>query len=290
MTRETHTVPTLKEKQRLSDYVVGVFQAITSKKGMKKAITKQLVLVNGEPGHSSNYIKGGETIVLLQEEVQVAVANIGSLGIEVLHEDDYLAIVYKPPGLVVSGNQKRTLYNALPNLLTPSTQIDVAPLPDPIHRLDYPTSGVLLVGKTRSMITSLNKLFEKREVEKVYYAVTSGKMKNKTKTVKTAIKGKSAISKLKLVESIPSDKYESLNLVKLMPETGRKHQLRIHLADYGTPILGDQMYGKEGKISVGKGLYLHGYSLKFVHPVTSETVLIKKSPPKKFEINGLPTL
>lgn len=289
-TKETHQVPTLKEPVRLSDYVPGIFKSISSKKGMKKAIQKKLVFIDGRVGFTSNYINGGETITLLEEEVQVPITGVSNLGIEVLFEDDHLAIVSKPAGLVVSGNQKRTLYNALPHILEPSSLIDAAPLPDPIHRLDFPTSGILLVGKTRSTITALNRLFEKREVEKIYYAVTVGKMKNKTKKISTDIKGKSAITKFEVKGTTESDKYGGLNLVKLSPITGRKHQLRVHLTEYGNPILGDQMYFKEGLISKGKGLYLHGYSLKFDHPVTGEKVHIKKAPPAKFEINGLPKI
>lgn len=285
--KETHVVPKLKAPQRLSDYAAGIFQSISSKKGIKKAIQKKLVLIDGRPGFTSNYINGGETLELIREEIEIHEINVDKLGVEILFEDDHLAVVYKPAGLVVSGNKNLTLYNALPQLLKPSTAIDAVPLPDPIHRLDYPTSGVLLVGKTRSIITALNKLFEERKVEKVYHAVTIGKMKKKKDKIDTDIKGKSAITNFEVISSTPSDKYDSLNLLKVSPVTGRKHQIRIHIAEYGNPILGDQMYGTEGKISVGKGLYLHGFSIKFNHPVTNEDVLVKKEAPKKFQIKGL---
>lgn len=283
--KESHLVPKLDSPQRLSDYVVGIFQSITSKKGMRKAIDKRLVNINDKTGYTSNYINGGETITLLQEdEKQIALPKPVKLDIEVLFEDEHLAVVNKPAGLLVHGNQKVTLCNALPLSLERSKEMDYVTRPDPIHRLDYPTSGVLLVGKTRTTITALNKLFEERKVDKVYYAITIGKMKNNCGEIKSTIKGKNAETKYEVEKTIDSDKYGALNLVKLMPITGRRHQLRIHLSELGHPILGDKSYGSDGKISRGKGLYLHAYSIGFEHPKTGKRLLVTKRKPKKFYI------
>ncbi len=283
--KESHLVPKLKSPQRLSDYVVGIFQSITSKKGMRKAIDKRLVNINDKTGYTSNYINGGETITLLEEEISDnARPRPVKLDIEVLYEDAHFAVVNKPAGLLVHGNQKVTLTNALPLTLQRSYEVDYVTHPDPIHRLDYPTSGVLLVGKTRTTITALNKLFEERKVDKVYYAITIGKMKKKSDKIENTIKGKKAITHYEVEKTIESDKYGALNLVKLMPVTGRRHQLRIHMSELGNPILGDKSYGTDGKISRGKGLYLHAYSISFVHPKSGNRILITKPRPKKFHI------
>jgi len=283
--KESHLVPKLEAPQRLSDYVVGIFQSITSKKGMRKAIDKRLVNINDKTGYTSNYINGGETITLLQEdESQIAMPKPVKLDIEVLFEDEYLAVVNKPAGLLVHGNQKVTLTNALPLSLERSNEVDYVTRPDPIHRLDYPTSGVLLVGKTRTTITALNKLFEERKVDKVYYAITIGKMTKLNGQIKSTIKGKKATTHYEVERSIDSDKYGALNLVRLKPITGRRHQLRIHMSELGHPILGDKSYGRDGKISRGKGLYLHAYSIGFEHPKTGSKVYVTKPKPKKFHI------
>ncbi len=94
--------------------------------------------------------------------------------------------------------------------------------------------------------------------------------------------GKASVSYYEVEQTIVSDRFEFLNLVKLQPKTGRRHQLRKHLASIGNPILGDADYGKEGLIHKGKGLYLHAYSLQFVHPVTQANVEVKSKLPKKF--------
>jgi len=143
--RESHIVPTLSEEVRLSDYVTGIFKSIPFKKGMKKAIERGKVQVNGEVAKTSKFIKGGEEIVLfdLDEEMNVPVFE---MDIEVLFEDDHLAIINKPPGLVVSGNKFQTVENALPHNLKQSELIDSLVRPQPVHRLDFPTSGLLLIG------------------------------------------------------------------------------------------------------------------------------------------------
>jgi len=203
------------------------------------------------------------------------------LPLEVLYEDQTLAIVYKPAGIVVSGNQFRTLENALPYNLQMSAHADALLVPEPIHRLDYPTSGVLLVGKTHQAVIALNQLFERKDIQKVYHAVTIGQMPS-TGSLNEPIDDKPSYTTYQVLQSVPSPKYNCLNLVELRPQTGRKHQLRIHLANLGNPIFGDKDYGQEGLILQGKGLYLHASSLTFQHPFTKETISVHKDLPKKF--------
>lgn len=263
---------------RLSDYVPGKFISVPTKKGMKKAIQNRLVKVNGRLGHTGDHITGGEIIELFEAKAKKRV--YVNVTIPVLYEDDVLAIVNKPSGLVISGNMKRTLENALPNILTKSTEKDALNEPQVIHRLDQPTSGCVLVGKTRSAVLLLNKLFEDRKIAKSYYAITIGEGK-KEGTVNTPIKDKKAETSYKLEDKIPSDKYNGLNLVRVTPTTGRKHQIRIHMSQEGNPILGDKQYGIEGKISKGSGLYLHAYRLEFTHPVSTEEMKITAPVPEK---------
>ena len=277
---ETYEAPIMDRAVRLSDYAVGIFKTITSRKGIKKAIKNGLITINGNRGFTADYIVGGEFLELYQNDV-IQKKPVIHIPIEVIYEDDYLAIINKPPGILVSGNKKWTVENALPPHLKKSTQQDVLQRPEPIHRLDYPTSGALLIGKTASSVVTLNKLFESRQIEKTYLAVSIGKM-DKEGTIDLPIDEKTSRSFYTVLETVVSPKYGYFNLVKLKPETGRRHQLRKHLAIIGNPILGDLLYGKEGFLLRGKGLYLHAVSLKFIHPFTCKQLIIKAPIPKKF--------
>lgn len=201
--------------------------------------------------------------------------------LKVLYEDETLAAIFKPAGIAVSGNSFKTVANALVQNLKPSKNPD-AVIPKPVHRLDYATTGVLLIGKTQSSITALNNLFKNKEIQKTYLAICIGDMPN-LDLIDTPIDGKQASSKIQLIDRIESEKYGYLNLLKLFPETGRKHQLRKHLSEIGHPILGDQVYGKEGLILKGKGLYLHAMSLEFTHPNSNQLIKIKAEPPNRFQ-------
>ncbi|MFC2110529.1 RluA family pseudouridine synthase, partial [Bacteroidota bacterium] len=181
----------------------------------------------------------------------------------------------------VSGNKKWTLENALRSNLTPSTQKDALLHPEPIHRLDHPTSGVLLIGKTTAAVIELNQLFEKKEIKKSYFAVTINKQK-KTGVINTPIDNKISTTHFEVKKSLISERFDFLNLVELKPKTGRKHQLRIHLSSIGNPILGDKEYAVSDKTLFGNGLYLHAFSLEFTHPFTKEIILQTADLPKKF--------
>ena len=277
-TIEKHIVPELDQAQRLSDYAVGIFEVIKSRKGIKKAISKGLITVNGERGTTGKLISGSETIGLLEAKDNKPSIN---LDIDVIYEDDFLAIVFKPAGIVVSGNQKRTLENALPKNLKPSNEVDSLPRPLPVHRLDHSTSGLILITKTRTCHTGLSNLFAEKKIEKTYHAIVMGDIQG-TGTIDKDIKTKSAQTQYEVLKSIDSDKYNSLSLVKLQPITGRRHQLRIHMLENSTPILGDRKYYIEGKISKSSGLFLSSTGLNFEHPITQESIEESIDLPKKF--------
>jgi 23S rRNA pseudouridine1911/1915/1917 synthase len=192
-----------------------------------------------------------------------------------------LAVIHKPAGILVSGNSFKTIANALVQNIQSSNLPD-GTKPQPVHRLDYATTGALLVGKTNSSIRALNKMFEDKKVQKTYYAATIGEMQKQGK-ITSEIDGKKSQSDFKLLESVVSERFGKLNLVELNPKTGRRHQLRIHMSSINNPILGDKEYGLEDLILKGKGLYLHAYSLNLLHPFTNEEVCIKDELPKRFK-------
>lgn len=228
---------------------------------------------------TATFIKGGE-LIEFKGSIEASSKKVLHLDLEVIYEDDYLAVIHKPAGILVSGNSFKTIANALSENLIKSNQAD-AVRPQPVHRLDYPTTGVLLIGKTSSSILALNQLFEKKSILKTYFAVAIGKMEEKG-DITMPVDDKEAISEYEVLETVVSERFEFLNLVKLYPKTGRRHQLRKHLASIGNPILGDATYGIENLILKGKGLYLHAYSLEFIHPITKEKIKIEDKLPAKF--------
>jgi 23S rRNA pseudouridine1911/1915/1917 synthase len=269
---ETHIVPKLPNPIRLSDYGVGIFILASTKSSLKKALKKNYITVNGAVATSATFINGGETIQFSIPE-EIIPKKILVFPLEVLFEDEHLAIIHKPAGILVNGNTFKTIANALSQNIKRSNLSD-ATIPKPVHRLDYATTGILLVGKTSSSIRALSQLFRDKVIQKTYYAITIGEMDNQGE-ISSEIDGRESHSNYKLCESVPSKRFEKLNLVELKPQTGRRHQLRKHLSSIGNPILGDKDYGTENLILYGKGMYLHAYSLEFIHPFTNEKIFLK---------------
>ncbi|WP_435313729.1 RluA family pseudouridine synthase [Cellulophaga fucicola] len=276
---ETHIAATQDKPVRFQEYGVGIFIGLNTKSALKKAIKKGLLYIDAKKASTATYIYGLETITYNKPKEDLSKKRL-VLDLEVIYQDNYLALINKPAGILVSGNSFKTIDNALEQNITKSNLPD-ATKPRPVHRLDYPTTGLLLVGKTSASILALNKLFQNKEITKTYFAITIGSMP-KEGEINTNVDNKKAASIYRVLESVPSKKYEYLNLVKLFPKTGRKHQLRNHLASIGNPILGDAEYGIEGKIVKGKGLYLHAYSLTFIHPFTNEKMNVIKDLPAKY--------
>lgn len=277
---ETYIVPAISERLRMSDFKAGVFKSIASRKGFKNAIKNGLVHLNGTQAFTGDYVSTADVITIYQDTSVRTKPSINEK-IEVLFEDDYLAVMYKPAGIVVSGNKKYTLENSLSFNLQKSSQADALIHPEPVHRLDYPTSGCLLIGKTSEALLALNAMFEAKTIQKTYHAITVGSIAEAGE-INLPIESKASETHFKRLAQIQSKKYVFLNLLELNPHTGRKHQLRIHLSNIGTPIFGDKKYGEPGLTGHGSGLYLHATSLKFRHPITAEEVHILTSLPKKF--------
>ncbi len=265
---------------RLQDYGVGIFNTIISKSALKKALKKQLISVDYSIATTATYIKGGEYIQLA-EETPTLPKRTFDLTLKILFEDDYLAVIHKPAGILVSGNHFKTISNALSQNLNPSS-LPNATIPQPVHRLDYATTGILLIGKTTESIRDLNQLFEKKAVQKTYYAITIGTMQTKGET-SFKIDGKESYTSYVVLASVSSERFKTLNLVQLHPQTGRRHQLRKHLSQLGNPILGDVTYSSKNLLLKGKGLYLHAYSLEFKHPLTQEQLHLTADLPKKYK-------
>ena len=276
---KSHIVPEGLEAVRLYDYAQLIFTTIPSRKGIKKAISRGEIIVDGEQATTGLWLKGGEKIELLESNVNTPKAY--QLKLEVVFEDEFFAVINKPAGISVSGNQFRTIQNALIGSIKLSKEEDALRWPKPVHRLDAPTSGLLLVAKTATALMKLGQMFENKEIQKKYNAIVIGKIPERG-TIDFEIEGLSSFTDYKLNRVVPSLRNQHLSLVDLYPKTGRTHQLRIHLSKLGFPILGDKRYGKAGEILEGKGLFLSALELQLNHPITNEQLTIKAEIPHKF--------
>lgn len=277
---ETHTVTDLSSPSRLSTYATGKFGALPSHQGIKKAIKKGLITVNGNSCNTAYWVKEGDCIELYKSTENNKKQL--ELPIDVIFEDEFCAVVNKPAGLIISGNQHRTLANALSFNLAESSQVDAFETPLPVHRLDSATSGLVVVSKTRTAHYNLSKQFEDRAIKKRYQAIIGGILPDKG-AVNTPIDDKESYTEYKIVKTINSVRNQKLHLVDLYPHTGRTHQLRIHMSSIGCPIMGDLIYGVEGNTLKHKGLFLAAVELWFSHPITNELMNITINTPKKFD-------
>lgn len=265
---ERHTVPSDIEKKRLSDYLVGIFSHLPSRKSVKKAIDNNQVLVNGNRASTGLWVQPGMQIELLPKTKKP----VYELNVPVVYEDEHLAIVNKPAGLATSGNDFKTLENTLSFNLKVVNGFQ----PQPVHRLDRATSGLLIVAKSAKSRILLGEMLADRKVNKSYHAIVHGNIEI-PHTIDTPIDGKPATTVI--LEVMPTSK-QQFKLLKLSPHTGRTHQLRIHCAQSGFSIVGDTMYGDH---SIGKGLLLCATQLSFIHPINDTTIDVSIPLPRKFQ-------
>ncbi len=269
------------EGQRIDRFCFEKLEAFSSKNQVRKALKRGELLVNGEIVETSRFVRIGDEIRFLGENLPQPKEPY-RLELNVHFEDDVMAIVEKPSGIVVSGNRFRTLQNTLPGNLKESSKPDTMPFPRPVHRLDAPTSGLVIVAKTRTAMAKLGNLFEVRQVKKSYVAIVIGRLEGEG-TVELEIEDRNATTHWRAASHTRCLRSEWLTTVELSPVTGRTHQLRIHMAHLGHPILGDGIYGTEGMILKHKGVFLRAKGLEFEHPIDGGIVSVDIGEPSKFE-------
>lgn len=267
--------------KRLSDYVPGKFPGLDTKSAAKNVIKRGEIMVQGNVASTATLVFHGYTIVWNKPE-QIIPAKIYKVNLNVVFEDEYLAIVNKPAGIVVSGKRFDTLENGLRTYLKPSPLEDALALPRAIHRLDSSTSGLVIVAKTHSMRISLGRLIEEKAISKTYHALVIGEPLP-FGFFDSPVNCKEALTRFETVKTIPSLVSGRLSLLRLFPETGRTHQIRIHLWEAGFPILGDKLYGKPGFVLRGKGLFLCATGVEFFHPVKGKQIKVAIDLPGKFQ-------
>lgn len=274
-----HLVPEGIHQVRLSNYGPGIFTLASTKSYVKKSIRKGEWYVDGIQATSGTLVSEGG---LIEWRKPIELPSIPyPLKIDIVFEDEYLAIVNKPGGLVVSGNRHDTLENAAYGQIRTTAMVDSLPLARAIHRLDSATSGLVIMAKTQSARKILGDMLERREIEKEYQAIVIGEMPERG-ILHEPIQGKDAITRFETLNVVHSLVSGRLSLVKLYPETGRTHQIRIHLSQAGFPILGDKLYGDPNFLLRHKGLFLCAVKVNFTHPVTGKRVEASITAPAKF--------
>ncbi|MCK5781241.1 MAG: RluA family pseudouridine synthase [Flavobacteriales bacterium] len=278
---KSHIVPNLENDSRLLDYCLDIFRDfILSKSMLKKKIKKGAIKLNGKDTNGSEWLKEGQEITLLQIEENPPMPF--NLDLDIVFEDEQLAVIVKPAGIVVSGNQYRTIVNAIQYNIKKSTLVDALPWPRPIHRLDMQTSGLLIVAKTQLAAVELGKQLENKTLRKRYRAIVMNKAPEKA-SYTSDIDGFKSHTELVCIETTKSIKSNYLSLVDLHPHTGRTHQLRIHCSQNHLPILGDKLYGPKENTKLHKGLFLSAVEISFIHPKSKTEVNLSIEQPKKFD-------
>lgn len=259
-----------------------------------KLIEKGQVTVNGKPVNKSCVITEGDEITAVIPEPEVLEVKAENIPLEIVYEDDYLLVVNKPKGMVVhpaAGNYTGTLVNALMyHCGDRLSSINGVIRPGIVHRIDKNTSGLLIVAKTDAAHRGLAEQIKEHSFTREYRAVVCGRFKEPEGTVNAPI-GRHPVDRKKMTVTDRNSKsavthytvleeFNGYSFIKLRLETGRTHQIRVHMAYIGHPVLGDDVYGKPFKGIDGQ--CLHAGKIGFVHPITYEYMEFESELPQYF--------
>ena len=278
------------------DKVVSIFDEDLSRAMIQKLLEQEKIKVNGKKEKASYKTKLGDTIEvedIIPREIELKAQDIP---LDIIYEDSDIIVVNKPKGMVVhpaNGNPDGTLVNAVMNICKDSLSgIGGEIRPGIVHRLDKDTSGLLIVAKNDKAHINLSDQIKNREITKKYIALVRGVIKENHATIdmpiarsdkdrkKMAVKkdGKNAVTHFNVIK-----KYNGYTLLDIKIDTGRTHQIRVHLSEIGYPIVGDFVYSN-GKNPFGVvGQMLHAKSLEFKHPITGKQMKLEAPLPEYFE-------
>ncbi|MBQ8681782.1 MAG: RluA family pseudouridine synthase [Bacilli bacterium] len=283
------------EKIRIDKYLMNELSYSRSK--IQRMIDSNHILVNGNPVKNSYSLRIGDEITINEdytEEIEIIPEDIP---LDIYYEDDYLLVVNKPSGMVVhpaAGNHEKTLVNALMYHCNNNlSSINGSIRPGIVHRIDKDTSGLLLIAKTDEVHADLAEQIANKTVTRKYIALVQGTINEDTATIDapigrdsnnrkkmavTDINSKDAITHLRVLA-----RYSKATLIECQLETGRTHQIRVHLNYIGHPIVNDPVYGYKKLEDPEFGQMLHAKTIGFIHPITKKYLEFNSNPPKRFE-------
>ena len=283
------------ENMRLDAYISSKEENM-SRTNIQRLIEEGNVLVNGQKKKISYKVQMGDNIEINIPEAKETNIRAENIPLEIVYEDKDIIVVNKPKGMVVhpaNGNPDGTLVNAIMNICKDSLSgIGGEIRPGIVHRLDKDTSGLLIVAKNDLAHINMSKQIKDREVKKIYIALVKGNINENEATInmpigrstkdrkKMAVRkdGKEAITHFKVLK-----RYGDYTLLKVKIDTGRTHQIRVHLAEIGHPVVGDMVFSK-GKNEFGvEGQMLHAQSLEFKHPITGQEMHLEADLPQYFK-------
>ncbi|BBB33321.1 23S rRNA pseudouridine1911/1915/1917 synthase [Thermotomaculum hydrothermale] len=297
-------------EERLDKFLANYFKGRFSRSKIKKSVEKGLVKVNGEVATKSGLmLQQGDVIEIEIEEEQNIIDRVEPVNIplDIVYEDEFLIIINKQPGLTVhpasSNRGEPTLVHALKYHFGDLSEIGGVERAGIVHRLDKETSGLMVVAKTDEAHKKLSEMFKNREIVKVYKAVCFGKFKEEEGIINLPI-GRSQSDRKKFVvredgrEAITHYKVKErigmFSIVNVSLETGRTHQIRVHLSHIHHPIVGDKVYGQnrwKGIENTKLRSYvknfprqaLHSALLRFFHPITGKEIKVKRDFPQDIQ-------
>ncbi len=272
-----------------------------TRSGIQKLINDGLVTVNDNVAAKNYILKINDTVQLIVPEAVPLNVEAENIPIDIVFQDDYLLVVNKPKGMVVhpaAGNYTGTLVNALMYHCKDSlSSINGIIRPGIVHRIDKNTSGLLIVAKTDAAHVGLAEQIKAHTFTREYEAIVCGRFHDKVGCINAPI-GRHPVDRKKMCVTEKNSKYavthyeileefDKYSYVKLKLETGRTHQIRVHMAYIGHPVLGDDIYGKPVKDFEGQ--CLHARKIGFIHPITQEYLEFTSDLPNYF-INALKKL
>ena len=317
----THTVPAEDAGQRLDAWLVSQLENV-SRARVQLLISGSKVLVDGVPARASRKLHGGEVVEITGEATPPPLRAIPeAIPLDIIYEDGDLSVINKPAGMMVHAGSGATddarnlgtLVNALLSHYQHLSSTGGPMRPGIVHRLDKQTSGLIIVARNDAAHLKLSEMFSRRQMRKTYTALVHGNLKQDYGTINTAIArdairrtrmttkrdtgARAAVSHYTVLERIAS-RFGKFTLVSVRIETGRTHQIRVHLSSIGHPVAGDTLYGAPTRIPVLTAArrkksdpepesialdrnFLHAAELEFAHPCTGAALNLKAPLPEE---------
>lgn len=261
---------------------------------ISKMIDNEYILVNGKKTKNNYKVKNNDIISIDENFKEETNIEPEKMKLDIVYEDEDIIIVNKPSGMVVhpgNGNYKGTLVNGLMYYTNRLSDINGEVRPGIVHRIDKDTSGLIIIAKNNKSHEILSDYFKNKTITRTYIALVKGDLKSNSGTIDAPIgrsdkdRKKMAVTSKNSKEAITHFKvlkrYKGYTLIRCKLDTGRTHQIRVHMAYIGHPVYNDPVYTNDKCSEFGQ--FLHSYSMEFIHPITKEKMYFECPLPEYFE-------